>query len=89
VPQRSVQDVRDELITSFGDYHSPISWQSDLVAELVRAVAREERERCVMIAEEAMGEAEDGPARDTAMAIAAKLRGGGAHAPRSAPNEAA
>lgn len=37
--------MKAELITSFGDYHSPIDWQTELVEELARAVAREERER--------------------------------------------
>lgn len=43
---RSVESIRAELLRTFDDYHSSIVVQKRLVAELVDAVRREERERC-------------------------------------------
>ena len=72
--QRSAADVKTELITSFGDYHSPIHWQIDLVEELVRAVAREERERCAALVERNAKSGDDARGREAALAIARTLR---------------
>ena len=43
---RSVDELRNVLLDSFGDYHSSVRRQAQWLEELIEAVRREERARC-------------------------------------------
>lgn len=54
MPSTRPQDqLVQQLIDSFHDYHAGIASQMELVHELVRAVRADERERCATIAADA------------------------------------
>lgn len=64
-PARPQDQLVQQLIDSFHDYHARIASQMELVHELVRAIREDERERCATLAADA-GQ----------LALAAAIRGG-------------